>query len=110
MEQGFVLSSILLALYIVSLIRIFEIRAQVLNLNTSILSFVDDSLLISQGKIYNTILSELYSSYRVVTDLIISFGLVIKHDKSGIFHFYRIFNSELDFSAIGTPTLKLKIY
>jgi len=46
-EQGSALSSILSALYITSLICIFEYRAQALHLNTSILSFVDDGLLIS---------------------------------------------------------------
>ena len=46
-EQGSALSPILSALYIAPLIRIFELRAQSLNLSTSILSFVDDGLLIS---------------------------------------------------------------
>ena len=45
--QGFALSPILSALYITPLICIFEYRAQALHLNTSILSFVDDGLLIS---------------------------------------------------------------
>ena len=51
--QGSALSPILSALYIAPLIRIFELRAQSLNLSTSILSFVDDGLLISQRKTYN---------------------------------------------------------
>jgi len=107
------LSPILSALYIAPLIRIFELRAQVLHLNTSILLFVDDSLLISQGKMYNKTLPELYSSYRVVTDLMVMFGLVMEHDKSEIFHFSRVHNNlnpELDLLAIGAPTLKLKTY
>ena len=37
MEQGSALSPILSVLYIISLIHIFEIRAQALNLSTSIL-------------------------------------------------------------------------
>ena len=100
-------------LYIAPLICIFEHRTQALNLNTYILLFVDNSLLISQEKTYNTILPELYSSYRVVTDLMVMFGLVMEHDKSKIFHFSRVhnnLNSKLDLSAIGTPTLKPKIY
>ena len=107
--QGSVLSPILSALYIAPLICIFEHRAQALNLDTCILLFVDDGLLISQGKIYNKTLLELYSSYRVVTDLMVSFGLVMEHDKSKIFHFSRAHNDlnpELDFAAIGAPTLK----
>ena len=112
-RQGSALSPILSVLYIAPLICIFEHRAQALNLDTCILSFVDDSLLISQGKMYNKTLSELYSSYKVVTDLMVTFGLVIKHDKSEIFHFFRAHNDsnlELDLSAIGAPTLKPKIY
>ena len=103
MEQDSALSPILSVLYIASLIHIFEHRAQALNLNTSILSFVNNVLLISQGKTYNKILPELYSSYRVVTDLIVMFGLVIKHNKSEIFHFSKMHNDlnpELNFSAI----------
>ena len=62
---------------------------------------------------YNKILPELYSSYRVVTDLMVTFGLVMEHDKSEIFHFSRAHNDlnpELDFSAIGASTLKPKTY
>ena len=113
MGQGSTLSPILSALYIASLICIFEHRAQALNLDTCILSFVDDGLLISQGKMYNKILPELYSNYRVVTDLMVTFGLVMEHDKSEIFHFSRAHNDsnpELDLSAISVPTLKPKIY
>jgi len=43
MRQGSALFPILSVLYIISLIYVFEIRAQALNLGTSILSFVDDS-------------------------------------------------------------------
>ena len=87
MEQGSTLSPILSALYIAPLICIFEHRAQALNLDTCILSFVDDGLLISQRKTYNTTLPELYSSYRIVTDLMVCFGLVMEHDKSNFFIF-----------------------
>jgi len=78
MEQDSTLSPILSVLYIMPF---FEIRAQALNLSTSILSFLNNSLLIYQGDICNTTLPELYSSYRVVIDLMILFGLVIEHDK-----------------------------
>ena len=58
------------ALYIAPLIRISELRAQALHLDTCILLFGDNGLLISQGKTYNKTLPELYSSYRVVTESI----------------------------------------
>jgi len=78
-----------------------------------ILLFIDDDLLISQGKMYNETILEPYSSYRVVIDLMVLFGLVIEYEKPEISHFYRIYNDsnpELDLLAIGTPTLKPKIY
>ena len=90
MEQGFVLSSIFSTLYIISFIHIFELRAQALNLNTSIILFINDSFLISYGKTYYTTLLELY---REVTDLIILFGLIIEHNKSEIFYFSRVHNN-----------------
>ena len=89
MEQDYTLFSILSMLYIVSLIYIFEIRAQAFNLSTSILLFVDNGLLISQEEIYNTIIPELYSSYS---------------------REYNNSNHELDLSAISAPTLKPKTY
>ena len=111
--QGFALSPIFSTLYIAPLICIFEHRAQALYLNTSILSFFDNSLLISQGETYNITLPELCNSYRVVTDLMVTFGLVMEHNKSKIFHFSRAHNNsnpELDLFAIGAPTLKHKTY
>ena len=113
MGQGSALSPILSALYIAPLIHIFEHRAQALNIDTCILSFVDNGLLISQGKTYNKTLPELYSSYKVVTDLMVIFGLVMEHDKSENLHFSRAYNDsnpELDLSAMGAPTLKPKTY
>jgi len=113
MGQSSALSPMFSTLYIAPLIHIFEHRAQALNLDTCILSFVDNGLLISQGKTYNKTLPELYSSYRVVTNLMVTFGLIIEHDKSEIFHFSRAHNDlnlELDLSAIGASTLKPKTY
>jgi len=68
--QGSALSPILSALYIASLLHLFERRAQALNLDTSTLSYVDDGLLVSQGRTYNKTLPELTSSYSIVSDLI----------------------------------------
>jgi Endonuclease/Exonuclease/phosphatase family./Reverse transcriptase (RNA-dependent DNA polymerase). len=111
--QGSALSPILSALYIAPLIHLFERRALALKVDTSILSYVDDGLLVSQGKTYDKTLKELSSSYRIVAGLMDSFGLVMEHDKSEIFHFSRAHNDsnpELDLSAIGAPTLKPKTY
>jgi len=113
MGQGSAFSPILSALYIAPLLHLFECRAQALNLDTSTLSYVENGLLVSQGRTYNKTLPELTSSYSIVSDLIASFGLVMEHDKSEIFHFSRAHNDsnpELDLSAIGAPILKPKTY
>jgi len=113
MRQGSALSPILSVLYITPLLYLFKCRAQALNLDTSTLSYVDDSLLVSQGRIYNKTLPELTSSYSIVSDLMVSFDLVMEHDKSEIFHFSRVHNDsnpKLDLSAIGAPILKPKTY
>ena len=104
MGQGSALSPILSVLYIVPLLHLSEQWAQALNLDTSILSYVDDGLLASQGKTYDKTLLELSHSYSVIADLMGSFGLVMEHDKSEIFYFSRVHNNtnpELDLSAIG---------
>jgi len=48
--QGSALSSILLALYLAPFLHILEKHLKNLDLKISILSFVDDSLLITQSK------------------------------------------------------------
>jgi len=111
--QGSALSPILSVLYIASLLHLFECQAQALNLDTSTLSYVDDGLLVSQGRTYNKTLPELTSSYSIVSDLMVSFDLVIEHDKSEIFHFSRAHNNsnpKLDLLAISAPILKPKTY
>ena len=111
--QGSALFPILLALYIVPLLHLFERWAQALNLDTFTLSYVDDGLLVSQERTYNKTLPELTSNYSIVSDLMVSFGLVMEHDKSEIFHFFRVHNDsnpKLDLSAIGAPILKPKTY
>jgi len=62
---------------------------------------------------YNKTLPELTNSYGIVSDLIASFGLVIEHNKSEIFHFFRAHNDsnpELNLSAIDASILKPKTY
>jgi len=111
--QGSALFPILSVLYIALLLHLFERRAQAFNLDTSTLSYVDNGLLVSQGRTYNKTLPELTSSYSIFSDLMASFGLVMEYDKSEIFHFFRAHNNsnpKLDLSAIGTPILKPKTY
>ena len=87
--QGSALSPILSTLYLSPLIYIIEKRFKNLNLPISILSFIDNSLFIVQNKSFTISNSHLYCSYNILSKLLDSFGLIIKHSKTEIFHFNR---------------------
>jgi len=55
----------------------------------SIFSFVNNGLFVSQKKIYEKSNAVLYCSYSIISFFFNQFGLVIKYDKSEIFHFSR---------------------
>ena len=107
--QGSVLSSILLALYLSLFLHILEKHLKNLKIPISILSFVDDGPIITQNKSLDISNSHLFCSYNVLSKLLDSFGLIIEHAKTEIFHFnrsHRVFNPfPLDLSPIGGPTL-----
>ena len=110
--QGSALSPILSSLYLSSLLYILEKRFKILNIPISILSFVDDGLFICQNKSFHISNSHLYCSYNILSKLLDSFGLVIEHSKTEIFHFSRsqgIFNPPpLDLSPLRDPILRSK--
>ena len=107
--QGSALSPILSTLYLSPLIYIIEKRLKNLNLPISILSFVDDRLFIVQNKSFSISNSHLFCSYNILSKLLDSFGLIIEHSKTEIFHFNRShgpFNPPpLDLSPLGGPIL-----
>ena len=111
-DQGSVLSPILSALYLFSLLYILKNHLKNLNILVSILSFVDDGLIIAQNKSIDISNSYLFYSYNVLSKLLDSFGLIIEHAKTEVFHFnrsHRVFNPpQLDLSPIGGPTLHHK--
>jgi len=82
--QDSVLSSILFTLYLSSLFHIFEKRTKNLKIPISFLSFVNNGLFISQEKSFEKSNSILYN---IIFSLLKQFRLVIKHEKSEIFHF-----------------------
>ena len=104
-DQGSALSSILLALYLLLLLHIIENCLKNLKIPISILSFVDNSLFISQSKLFPISNACLFSSYNVMTNLLSKFRLIVKHSKTEVFYFTRsqgFFNpSPLDLSPIG---------
>ena len=106
------LSPILSTLYLSPLIYIIEKRFKNLNLPISILSFIDDSFFIVQNKSLNISNSNLFCSYNILSKLLDSFGLIIKHSKTEIFHFNRShgpFNPPpLDLSPLGGSILRPK--
>jgi len=110
--QGSTLSSILLALYLLPFLYILEKHLKNLKIPVSFISFVDDGLIIAQNKLMDTSNSQLFCSYNVLSKLLDSFGLVVEHSKTDIFHFNRshgIFNPlSLDLSVIGGPILRPK--
>jgi len=91
---------------------ILENRFKNLKIPTSILSFVDDGLFIIQNKSFNISNSHLFCSYNILSKLLDSFGFVIEHSKTEIFHFSRsqdVFNpSPLDLLLLGGPILRSK--
>jgi len=107
--QGSALSPILSALYLSPFLYILEKHLKNLNIPISIISFVDDGLIISQNKSIDISNSHLFCSYNILTKLLDEFGFIIKHLKTEIFHFNRLhgfFNPPtLDLSTIGGPTL-----
>ena len=111
-DQGSALSSILSTLYLSLFLYILEKCLKNLKIPISILSFVDDGLIIAQNKSFDISNSYLFCSYNVLSKLINSFGLVIEHSKTEVFHFSRSQGSfnppPLDLSPIGGPILRPK--
>ena len=110
--QGSALSPILSTLYLSPFLYILENRLKNLQIPVSILSFVNDGLIIAQNKSLDISNSHLFCSYNVLFKLLDSFGLVIEHSKTEIFHFSRsqdFFNPlPLDLSPLGGPILQPK--
>jgi len=107
--QGSALSPILSALYLSPLLYILEKRLKTLKIPVSLLSFVDDGLLISQNKSIDISNSQLFCSYNILSSLLDKFGLNIEHSKTETFYFNKshgTFNPPpLDLSPLGGPVL-----
>ena len=108
-DQELALSPILSALYLALFLHILEKCLKYFDLKISILSFVDDSLLITQRKSFQTSNACFFSSYNVAFNLLSKFGLLVKHSKTEVFHFsrsQRVFSPPLlDLSPLGSPIL-----
>ena len=107
--QGLAHSSILPVLYFSLFLHILEKHLKNLDLKISTLSFVDDSLFITQSKSFQVSNTQLFSSYNVASKLLSKFGLLVKHSKIEVFHFSRSYGTfnlpPLDLLSIGGPSL-----
>jgi len=101
-----------LALYLVPFLYILEKQLKSFNLQTSLLSFIDNGLLITQSKSFKTSNAHLFCSYNIALNLLTKFGLQVKHSKIEVFYFSRvhgIFNpSPLNLSPPDGPILSPK--
>jgi len=108
-SQGSALSPILSTLYLSPLLYILEKHLKNLNISVSLISFIDNSLIISQNKLIDILNSQLFCSYNVLSRLLIKFGLNIKYLKTETFHFnrsHRMFNlPPLNLLSIRGPIL-----
>ena len=107
--QGLALSPILSVLYLSPFLHILEKYLKNLDLKISILSFVDDGLLIMQSKLFQSSNTRLFSSYNVASKLLSKFSLLVEYSKTEGFYFSRsqgTFNPPpLNLSPIGSPSL-----
>jgi len=107
--QRSALSSILSALYLTPFLHILKKCLKNLNIPISMLSFIDDGLIIAQNRSIFSSNSQLFCSHNVLSNLLTDFDLVIEHGKTEVFHFNRshgAFNSpSLNLSPLGSPIL-----
>ena len=89
-SQGLALFPILSALYLSPLFYILEKWLKNLKIPISILSFVDNSLFISQHKSISVLNANLFCSYNIFSSLLIRFRLVVEYGKTEVFHFSRL--------------------
>ena len=107
--QGSALSPILFALYIALILHILEKHLKILKIPVSILSFVNNGLLVAQSKLLTISNSNLFCSYNIIFSILERFGLIMEHGKIEVFHFSRshgLFNPPpLDLSTLESLVL-----
>jgi len=107
--QESALSPILSALYLFLIFHILEKCLQILKIPILIISFVNDSLFISQNKSILHSNMSLFCSYNIISFLFTKFGLVVEHRKTKVFYFSRLYEAfnppPLDLTALGGSIL-----
>ncbi|CAA7270636.1 unnamed protein product [Cyclocybe aegerita] len=112
--QGSALSPVISGLFIAPVMKLFSIKAALLN--TTLLSFVDNGTILAQSKQLDDNNVGLRKAYKIIYLLFVAFTLVLEHDKTELFHFSRqqdTYNPLLDLGYTphtGTTRLKPKTY
>jgi len=85
--QGSGLSPVLSGLYIGPVMKLFSFEP--ISKEVQLLSYVDDSTVLTQSTHLVQNLPKLTAAYGVIFRLLMALGLVLEHDKSEVFHFSR---------------------
>jgi len=105
-EQGSALSFILLALYLSSVLYSLE---KILKIPISMISFVDNTLFVSQSKSILHSNTNLFYSYNIISSILSKYDLIIEHGKTDVFHFTRSHETynppALNLTPIDSPLL-----
>jgi len=108
-RQGFALLPILSALYLSLIFHFLEKRLKILKISISMISFVDDGLFVSQSKSISHLNANLFCSYNIISSILLKYGLIIKHEKTNVFHFSRLHGTfnlpSLNFTSINGSLL-----
>ena len=111
MDQESAFSPILSAFYIAFIFHIFEKRSKTLLTPIPFL-FLDNGFFVSQKKSYEKSNINLFDSYSIILSLFNQFSLVIKYNKSEVFHFSKLTKNTnlfpLDLRPSESPILQLK--
>ncbi|CAA7269294.1 unnamed protein product [Cyclocybe aegerita] len=113
-RQGSALLPVTSGLFIAPVMKLFYIKAALLN--TTLLSFVDDGTILAQSKQLDDNNVGLHKAYKIIYLLFVAFALVLEHDKTELFHFSRrrnTYNPSLDLGYAphtGDTPLKPKTY
>jgi len=109
-SQGLAFSPILSTLYLSLVLHIFEKQLKNLKIPISFLSFVNNSLLITQNKSLSISNSFLFCSYQIISSPLKNVSLKLEYSKTKIFHFSHSTGSfnppSLDLSPLNSPILQ----
>ncbi|CAA7262567.1 unnamed protein product [Cyclocybe aegerita] len=112
--HGSALLPVISGLFIAPVMKLFYIKAALLNM--TLLSFVDNGTILAQSKQLDDNNVGLRKAYKIIYLLFVAFALVLEHDKTKLFHFSccrDAYNPSLDLGYAphtGATPLKPKTY